>query len=217
MSEGDDQDGNKGRLRPRPAGRMELGRTLAAGSVRTSFSHGDSKVVQVEVRKSRGGPVGRAPSASEEARMQTPITGTSSAAILGQTLALLRKHKDLTQEDMAKAMNISISSWGRIEKGETDMSVIELSNAAEILGTTPNRILDAAKAGEKDARSKGLKVVAGAGAGTALAGLLAGGGGTAGGVALGVVAGSVIPVVGTLLGGLIGAAIALAMNTSKDK
>ncbi|MGH7152496.1 MAG: translation initiation factor IF-2 associated domain-containing protein, partial [Acetobacteraceae bacterium] len=50
MSESNDQDVNKGRLSLRPAGRLEIGRTVDAGSVRQSFSHGRSKVVQVEVR-----------------------------------------------------------------------------------------------------------------------------------------------------------------------
>ena len=53
MSDGKDQDAGKGRLSLRPAGRLELGRTVDAGSVRQSFSHGRSKVVQVEVRKKR--------------------------------------------------------------------------------------------------------------------------------------------------------------------
>ena len=66
MSEGNDQDAAKGRLSLRPAGRLELGRTVDAGSVRQSFSHGRSKVVQVEVRKKRatvgapGAPAGGA-------------------------------------------------------------------------------------------------------------------------------------------------------------
>ncbi len=63
MSESNDQDGGKGRLSLRPAGRLELGRTVDAGSVRQSFSHGRSKVVQVEVRKTRA-PVARSPSAA---------------------------------------------------------------------------------------------------------------------------------------------------------
>src|ERR1700710_1623627 len=53
MSETNDQDTAKTRLSLRPAGRLELGRTVDAGSVRQSFSHGRSKVVQVEVRKKR--------------------------------------------------------------------------------------------------------------------------------------------------------------------
>ena len=45
----------KGRLSLRPAGRLELGRTVDAGSVKQSFSHGRTKTVQVEVRKTRAG------------------------------------------------------------------------------------------------------------------------------------------------------------------
>lgn len=43
--------GRSGRLSLRPAGRKEVGRTVDAGSVRQSFSHGRSKEVRVEVRK----------------------------------------------------------------------------------------------------------------------------------------------------------------------
>src|ERR1700727_1617960 len=58
MSETNDQDTGKGRLPLRPGGRLELGRTVDAGSVRQTFSHGRSKVVQVEVRKKRTGAPG---------------------------------------------------------------------------------------------------------------------------------------------------------------
>ncbi len=61
MSENNDQDAAKGRLSLRPAGRLELGRTVDAGSVRQSFSHGRSKEVQVEVRKKRAPFAGRRP------------------------------------------------------------------------------------------------------------------------------------------------------------
>jgi translation initiation factor IF-2 len=54
MSDGNDQTETKGRLSLRPAARTDAGHTVDAGSVRQSFSHGRSKVVQVEVRKKRG-------------------------------------------------------------------------------------------------------------------------------------------------------------------
>ena len=79
MSEGNDQDG-KGRLSLRPAGRLELGRTVDAGSVRQSFSHGRSKVVQVEVRKKRAPAPGAPPSAAAGAPMATPSGGGAPAA-----------------------------------------------------------------------------------------------------------------------------------------
>ena len=76
MSEGNDQDAAKGRLSLRPAGRMEVGRTVDAGSVRQSFSHGRSKVVQVEVRKKRAGA---APAA--------PLPSAAAGAPIGQSKA----------------------------------------------------------------------------------------------------------------------------------
>lgn len=54
MSDQNEQDAAKGRLSLRPSGgRLELGKTVDAGSVRQSFSHGRSKTVQVEVVKKR--------------------------------------------------------------------------------------------------------------------------------------------------------------------
>jgi translation initiation factor IF-2 len=77
MSDGKDTDGGqdqaKGRLSLRPAGRLELGRTVDAGSVKQSFSHGRTKNVQVEIRKTR--PTG-------PATMRGPLTGASIAAAI---------------------------------------------------------------------------------------------------------------------------------------
>ena len=80
MSETNDQDAAKSRLSLRPAGRLELGRTVDAGSVRQSFSHGRSKVVQVEVRKKRvGAPAPVAPTPSDAAGPGAP--GTARPAV----------------------------------------------------------------------------------------------------------------------------------------
>ena len=56
MSDHNDQDAAKSRLSLRPTGRLELGKTVDAGSVKQSFSHGRSKTVQVELVKKRVGP-----------------------------------------------------------------------------------------------------------------------------------------------------------------
>ena len=90
MSDGKDQDAGKGRLSLRPVGRLELGRTVDAGSVRQSFSHGRSKVVQVEVRKKRTpappgapGSLTLAPAVEVDAAPEavTAPTGVTSAAV----------------------------------------------------------------------------------------------------------------------------------------
>lgn len=66
-SQGGEQN-KTGRLSLRPAGRQEVGRTVDAGSVRQSFSHGRSKVVQVEVRKPKRAASGPGGSAAGGAR-----------------------------------------------------------------------------------------------------------------------------------------------------
>jgi translation initiation factor IF-2 len=77
MSEtNNDQETSKGRLSLRPAGRLELGRTVDAGSVRQSFSHGRSKVVQVEVRKKRA-PVSAPGAAGSGAATPAPTAPTA--------------------------------------------------------------------------------------------------------------------------------------------
>jgi translation initiation factor IF-2 len=63
MTDGNDTNETKGRLSLRPAAPGGGGHTVDAGSVRQSFSHGRSKVVQVEVRKKRGLPPGAPPAA----------------------------------------------------------------------------------------------------------------------------------------------------------
>ncbi len=83
----DEKDTGKGRLSLRPAGRLELGKTVDAGSVRQSFSHGRSKVVQVEVRKKRGpaaaGEPGTAATPAAGAKPATPRAAKSATTSAG--------------------------------------------------------------------------------------------------------------------------------------
>ncbi len=77
MSDGNDQTETKGRLSLRPAARNDAGHTVDAGSVRQSFSHGRTKVVQVEVRKKRGlvppASPAAAPPAPQTLTLKTPV------------------------------------------------------------------------------------------------------------------------------------------------
>ncbi|MBA5726494.1 translation initiation factor IF-2 [Bombella mellum] len=85
------QSKSSGRLSLRPAGRKDVGRTVEAGSVRQSFSHGRSKEVRVEVRKPKrsgatGGRGGRAATgvrgltASEQEKRQRVLVEAAAAA-----------------------------------------------------------------------------------------------------------------------------------------
>ncbi len=86
MSDQNEQDAAKSRLSLRPAGRLEMGKTVDAGSVRQSFSHGRSKVVQVEVVKKRApgsgapAPTLRAPIAPARPGLPRTPGGTAPVA-----------------------------------------------------------------------------------------------------------------------------------------
>jgi translation initiation factor IF-2 len=157
MSDNNDQDTAKGRLTLRPAGRMELGRTVDAGSVRQSFSHGRSKVVQVEVRKKRspgvpppipspapsaaalnpamGGAAGRpAPAGRPPAGAGRALTAAELAA---RQRALVEQQKDAAKRDAERreAEKISILSAAeenrRREEEARKVAEAEAQRAAE--------------------------------------------------------------------------------------
>jgi translation initiation factor IF-2 len=136
MSEGNDQDTSKGRLSLRPATRLELGRTVDAGSVRQTFSHGRSKVVQVEVRKKRTtapgtpGSAAGAPSASPgnvtvTARGATapaarPAPGTgralTAAELAARQRALVEQQRDSARREAERREQEKISILSAAEE-----------------------------------------------------------------------------------------------------
>jgi translation initiation factor IF-2 len=152
MSEGNDQDAGKGRLSLRPAGRLELGRTVDAGSVRQSFSHGRSKVVQVEVRKKRAGapaapvpsgtPAPSAPSGGAPAARGPAQTGRGSAAAPRALTAteLAARQRALVEQQRENA---------RREAERREQEKISILSAAE---EARRREEEARKAAEEEAK-----------------------------------------------------------------
>jgi translation initiation factor IF-2 len=151
MSESNDQDGGKGRLSLRPAGRLELGRTVDAGSVRQSFSHGRSKVVQVEVRKKRAPlpnpslaagappptPAGMAPAPRAQVQPGRPPAGAGRALTATEQAARQRALVE-QQRDSAKR-----------EAERREQETISILSAAE---EARRRETESRKAAEEDAR-----------------------------------------------------------------
>jgi translation initiation factor IF-2 len=134
MSESNDQDGGKGRLSLRPAGRLELGRTVDAGSVRQSFSHGRSKVVQVEVRKKRAPfpnpsaaagappppPAGAAPAPRAPVTPGRPAPGAGRALtateLAARQRALVEQQRDAAKRDAERREQEKISILSAAEE-----------------------------------------------------------------------------------------------------
>ena len=125
MSDSKDQDAGKVRLSLRPAGRLELGRTVDAGVVRQSFSHGRSKVVQVEVRKKRAPVSAPAPVAppppvpvapGSPPRPPAPVTrgpapqrGLTAAEIAVRQRVLAEQQKDTAKREAERREQETIS------------------------------------------------------------------------------------------------------------
>ena len=154
MSDGNDQDtATKGRLSLRPAGRAELGgRTVDAGSVRQSFSHGRSKVVQVEVRKSRtGAPAsparpagagGAAPAAPGGNRAGTPGNRAPGGGRALTAAEIAVRQRALVEQQRETA---------RREAERREQEKINILSAAE---EARRRAEEEARAAEDEARRK---------------------------------------------------------------
>jgi translation initiation factor IF-2 len=147
MSEGNDQDAGKGRLSLRPSGRMELGRTVDAGSVRQSFSHGRSKVVQVEVRKKRAPGSGAPPSAAAGAPsgVSRPAPGPLGRAPAGAGRALTATELAARQRALAEQQREA----ARREAERREQEKISILSAAE---EARRREEEARRAAEEEAR-----------------------------------------------------------------
>jgi len=154
MSESNDQDGGKGRLSLRPAGRLELGRTVEAGSVRQSFSHGRSKVVQVEVRKKRA-PLPTTPSAAAGAPPPTPAGGTPAPrAPVPGTRPAPGAGRALTATEQAARQRALVEQQRDAAKRDAERREQEKISILSAAEEARRREEDARRAAEEEARNQ---------------------------------------------------------------
>ena len=138
MSDQNDQDSGKGRLSLRPGGRLDLGKTVDGGSVRQSFSHGRSKVVQVEVVKKRPAPgaapakpAAAAPAAKPAAARPAAPAGATSPGPAGKPPAGTRP---LTQAEIAvrqRVLDEQRKADAERQREERDRQALMVRSAAE--------------------------------------------------------------------------------------
>src|SRR5579863_5893064 len=153
MSESNDQDAGKGRLSLRPAGRLELGRTVDAGSVRQSFSHGRSKVVQVEVRKKRA-PVAPAPGAppGPPGTPATPAPTARAGAQPAERPAVTAVPRALTATETAARQRALVEQQREAAKREAERREQEKISILSAAEEARRREEEAKKAAEEEAR-----------------------------------------------------------------
>ena len=165
MSETNDQDTAKGRLSLRPAGRLELGRTVDAGSVRQSFSHGRSKVVQVEVRKKRATVGAPGASTGGTASPGTTAPTARAGATPGERPAVTAVPRALTATEQAARQRALVEQQREAAKREAErreQETISILSAAE---EARRREEEARKAAEEEARQAVLDAARQAGRG----------------------------------------------------
>lgn len=87
---------------------------------------------------------------------------TSFPAVVGVVLAAARKEAEngISQKDMAEAIGATVSTWSRIETGETALTIEQLALAAEKLGVLPSQILEKAEETILELEKKGVAVEA---------------------------------------------------------
>ncbi len=84
---------------------------------------------------------------------------TTYNAILGRVIARLREQKGISRDEICKQLSVSVSTWSRIERGESaGISIDQLTKIAKVLGTTPGDIFARADQVHKDLLALGWKV-----------------------------------------------------------
>jgi transcriptional regulator with XRE-family HTH domain len=61
---------------------------------------------------------------------------------VSNNIRLLREMMNLTREQMASDINMSLSGYGKMERGEVDITVSRLYEIADVLGVSPEVILN---------------------------------------------------------------------------
>lgn len=89
----------------------------------------------------------------------SPLSPTTTwPTIVGFVLLHARSARGLHQADVAAAVGVTQSTWSRIERGESALTIDQLALAADALGTQPERLIAQAAAVRDHARSRGIKV-----------------------------------------------------------
>ena len=134
---------------------------------------------------------------------------TTEGAILGGVIAHLRAQGSppMTQQDLAHGMGLSPSAWSRVEKGETELTALQLRKVAQMLGIEAATILDLMEDMAGKLRESGISVE------TTTISELTSKPSTSG--TTGTTLGIVVPVIGAVLVGILGA-IMLAKSNNKS-
>lgn len=83
---------------------------------------------------------------------------TTYQAIVGRVLVRIRKEIGVEQGALAKAVGVNQSTWSRIERGESTLSVEQLFLAASFLRINPSVVILESEAALKSLKNQNVAV-----------------------------------------------------------
>jgi transcriptional regulator with XRE-family HTH domain len=79
-------------------------------------------------------------------RISAATDGTGYLIGLGRAIRALRKERGLSQEVLAHEAGIDRSHMGKIERGERNVTILNILRICEVLGCSPSQLLARAEA-----------------------------------------------------------------------
>ncbi len=83
---------------------------------------------------------------------------TTYQAIVGRIIVKFRKELGADQNFLAKAVGVTQSTWSRIERGDSSLSIGQLAKAAEHLRVNPSTILLEVESAVRELTKQGVIV-----------------------------------------------------------
>ena len=74
--------------------------------------------------------------------MEKPSTSTTPRLVFGRNLRLLRRLKDISQEDLALSANLSRTYVSEVERGVRNVSIDNMGLLADALGVGLKELVD---------------------------------------------------------------------------
>jgi transcriptional regulator with XRE-family HTH domain len=81
---------------------------------------------------------------------------TTYPALVGNVLAQLRKEKGIGQAEFGALVGIGQSTWSRIEKGESALTIEQLAKAARQLELAPHELLAVVDGARENLQDQGI-------------------------------------------------------------
>jgi transcriptional regulator with XRE-family HTH domain len=83
---------------------------------------------------------------------------TTYAYLVGRVLATLRSQASIDQAELASRVGVSQSTWSKVERGQSALTIDQLARAADALGQRPSAVLARVEAAVVNAQRRGITV-----------------------------------------------------------